>query len=1404
MRADSPRWREVSASEFAHEREGLAHVRELLPDRKPFRAWSNFEFRDLAGKWHEVDLLVLGELRLHLVELKHYYGTITGTAYRWQRNGRSEETPLLLAERKAKRLRSVIQKALKELAPGLSSDDVPYVQHSVFLHHEEGRCALPESDKSDLFGRDDVPRERSGLASIASRLLEPVRGRQPGLVAQDDLLVKLFDSIGFTLRREREVGSWRLTGPVTAEGEGWQDWPAEHRLAHAQTARIRFFVSRPGASQAELRARSQLVAREYELTRELHHDGLLVPKDMVDDELGVGLVYDSDERWRPLDLWLADNPARLSIGQQVAMIRRIAEALGYAHRNHVVHRGLWPRAIAVDDRGDEPQVKLGDWRAAGLDDPAAGSRSTRGSATRVFKLLDENAVADAQGADAYVAPEGRWDPDADRVRLDVFALGAVAYHVVAGRAPAANATELRARVQRENGLDLAGDVSEVPAVLRRVVLDATRPVVSERLADVNAFLDGLGEVEARLTVPGTVVEVDPLEAPPGTLLGDRYELVRRMGSGSTAVGLLVRDRDAGGEERVLKVALDDSAVRRLENEADTLRALRGQPHPRLVRMVEDGVVQVGDRKALVLESAGPQTLADVLHERSRLSLDLLERWGDDLLAALVDLDKTGIDHRDIKPANLGVREERRTGENRAKHLVLFDFSLARSAAESVEVGTPQYRDPFLGIGTRRRWDSAAERYAVAVTLHEMATGRLPRFGDGQSDPAAIIDEATVDAGWFDPALAGDLVAFFRRALRRDAGERHHTATEMAAEWRNIFTTRTTTAPEDADRLAAAATPETQLAEAGLSARALSAVEPLNVNTVGDLVRVDPARLSRLPGVSVVTRGEVRARAKEWRERFPELRGAPEPRVPASAADGPLADPVATAESLVKASGTRRATTRRRAAAVLLGLDGDVAGFGTHADFTSALDVATPAAVSISLGNVQDAWASDESACETLDTVCTLARDILAGLGGLATSDALVTELARRGAGDEPDERTRRVVEGLSRAALDRADNAVRGGDDRAQIWRRRRRRDGRVLLALAPALLDVADGLIERAEKLVANADAVGDDLVPVSQAADVLRPLWPRDDDGDVPAIDDAPLVRLAARLSGRVGASRRGELHSRDLAPEAAVGLALGGLDSSQRLTPDDIAAWVRARFPDLPPMPGRPRLDDVLRAAGLEMRWDGTGYAALTRQRDTTGLASKSSIPIVRPRYAVGEDAQLRDSIGQRSYLAIGVPGRRYDRCRDELVSRYGAAVVDVTAILVRDLHAQAAAASIAWDEVEAADAAERGSRPAQGLAALVRRAVPAVENAIAEAADGAAEGTRPVLVVEAAPLARYGHTDVLARLADITVSRRQAVWLLLPSDGSRTLDRVPVPLAHGGQFVRLGEDWLTAEVAEGEPT
>lgn len=178
-----PRWVEVTPSQFAHEAEGLAAVRSLLPTAPPYRAWSNFEFRDGQGKWHEVDLLVLGQTRLHLVELKYYSGNLRGTDWQWLRDGRrAEDNPLKLARRKAQRLSGRLRDEFLGFARESghrvpdARDVVPFVQEAVLLHHPDLRVFLPPTAKRDLFTLDTF-RSDVGLPGITERLLEPV---EPG------------------------------------------------------------------------------------------------------------------------------------------------------------------------------------------------------------------------------------------------------------------------------------------------------------------------------------------------------------------------------------------------------------------------------------------------------------------------------------------------------------------------------------------------------------------------------------------------------------------------------------------------------------------------------------------------------------------------------------------------------------------------------------------------------------------------------------------------------------------------------------------------------------------------------------------------------------------------------------------------------------------------------------------------------------------------------------------------------------------------------------------------------------------------------------------------------------------------------------------------------------------------
>ena len=365
MEPGDPRWVEVTPSQFPHEAEGLRLVRELLGEYRPVPAWSNFEFRDAHGKWHEVDLLVLGRRRLHLVELKYYAGTLTGDDYRWRRDQRAtEDSPLKLARRKAQRLASKLQDSLRAVArekPGLKIPDarevVPFVQEAVFLHHPGLRCALPAASRADLFGLDHHEPDM-GVPGISRQLLEGPTDREAVPPRRDELIVKLMARIGVVARRQREAGSWILDEEPLAEGEGWPDWPALHRVASTDRARIRFFVTAPGAA-AEQRTRiRRLAEHEFQVISRLAHDGVASPRDVVDAELGIGLVYPDDQRYRWLERWLADHRGGVLVATLLGVLRQVAEAVGYAHRHRVVHRGADPAGGvgAGQRRGADPRV----------------------------------------------------------------------------------------------------------------------------------------------------------------------------------------------------------------------------------------------------------------------------------------------------------------------------------------------------------------------------------------------------------------------------------------------------------------------------------------------------------------------------------------------------------------------------------------------------------------------------------------------------------------------------------------------------------------------------------------------------------------------------------------------------------------------------------------------------------------------------------------------------------------------------------------------------------------------------------------------------------------------------------------------------------------------------------------
>jgi serine/threonine-protein kinase len=106
------------------------------------------------------------------------------------------------------------------------------------------------------------------------------------------------------------------------------------------------------------------------------------------------------------------------VEQAVKVLRPVAEALDYAHRNKVIHRDIKPQNILVV--GDSDDVQIVDF---GL---AAEIR------TRVSRYSREQ--MDTSGTRPYMAPE-QWKGQFQDARTDQYAFAVVAYELLAGHLP---------------------------------------------------------------------------------------------------------------------------------------------------------------------------------------------------------------------------------------------------------------------------------------------------------------------------------------------------------------------------------------------------------------------------------------------------------------------------------------------------------------------------------------------------------------------------------------------------------------------------------------------------------------------------------------------------------------------------------------------------------------------------------------------------------------------------------------------------------------------------------------------------------------------------------------------------------------------------------------------------------
>jgi serine/threonine protein kinase len=422
------------------------------------------------------------------------------------------------------------------------------------------RPVLPLGTTSGLATMDMGP---PGLASEAT-LAAPTTGDLPPLPTVS----------AQHYRADREIARGGMGRIVAAE---------DHRLG------------RPVALKELLEPAPELLGRfqrEALITARLQHPGIVPVYEAGCWPSGEPFFAMKLVSGRPLDQVIGDAK---TLEERLALLPRIAaatEAIAYAHSQRVIHRDLKPANILIGEFGETVVI---DWGLAkSLDDvdgplssqriarpakqPSTAHRRTEpGSST----LTVAGAV---MGTPAYMAPEQARGEPVDQ-RADVFALGAMLYHLLAGVPPynARTATDVIAAAAIGKVVPLAARERGAPADLVAIVQRAMAPLPIDRYADAGELAS-----ELRRFLTGQLVSAHRYTA------GQRVNrFVQRHRAAVTIAVLAAIGFAAGGTFAVRRILHERDVADHARQLADTRRQAAEHLIDRMLSDVKSRLQQIG-------------------------------------------------------------------------------------------------------------------------------------------------------------------------------------------------------------------------------------------------------------------------------------------------------------------------------------------------------------------------------------------------------------------------------------------------------------------------------------------------------------------------------------------------------------------------------------------------------------------------------------------------------------------------------------------------------------------------------------------------------------------------------------------------------------------------------------------
>ncbi len=210
-----------------------------------------------------------------------------------------------------------------------------------------------------------------------------------------------------------------------------------------------------------------------------------------------------------------------------------------------------------------------------------------------------------------------------------------------------------------------------------------------------------------------------------TVLGNRYEILRKIGDGGMAFVYQARDKLLN---RIVAVKVlrpefvdDQEFLVKFKREAEAVASLS---HPNIVNVYDVG--EDGKVHYIVMEYVDGQNLKEIIQDEGRLeeytALDIAKQ----IARALSAAHRNGIIHRDIKPHNILISKD-------GRQVKVADFGIAKAVSSSTMtnmgsvIGSVHYISPEQAKG--KHLTSNADLYSLGIVLYEMIIGRVRFSGD---------------------------------------------------------------------------------------------------------------------------------------------------------------------------------------------------------------------------------------------------------------------------------------------------------------------------------------------------------------------------------------------------------------------------------------------------------------------------------------------------------------------------------------------------------------------------------------------------------------------------------------------------------------------------------------------------